>query len=205
MQIKKGRKKHTGESFFSHKKNTRGGKKRKREKKHLRRARKTREKKKKNYSWQREEETKGKHQVYFSFLLVLSFTAQNKKHPQLFLLDQHTSPSPWPLHFCVYVSPLHHLCIMFPIQHILSQIAPSNQPTFQKPPPRHPKPLWIVMSWAPPRAAAKRPWNATYLLRTTPPPPSVASTVAAAPVATTANTSHLDPHQPSLPPPPLSP
>jgi len=25
MQIKKGRKKHTGESFFSHKKNTRGG------------------------------------------------------------------------------------------------------------------------------------------------------------------------------------
>jgi len=39
MQIKKGRKKHTGESFFSHKKNTRGGKKRKREKR-LRRARK---------------------------------------------------------------------------------------------------------------------------------------------------------------------
>jgi len=39
----------------------------------------------------------------------------------------------------VYVSPLHHLCIMFPIQHILSQIAPSNQPTLQKPPPKHPK------------------------------------------------------------------
>ena len=27
MQIKKGKKKHTGESFFSHKKNTRGEKK----------------------------------------------------------------------------------------------------------------------------------------------------------------------------------
>ena len=38
-----------------------------------------------------------------------------------------------------------------------------------------------------------------------PPPPSVASTVAAAPVAATANTSHLDPHQPWLPPPLLSP
>jgi len=38
-----------------------------------------------------------------------------------------------------------------------------------------------------------------------PPPPSVASTVTAAPVAATVNASHLDPHQPWLPPPPLSP
>jgi len=38
-----------------------------------------------------------------------------------------------------------------------------------------------------------------------PQPLSVASTVAAAPVAATTNASHLDPHQPWLSPPPLSP
>jgi len=47
--------------------------------------------------------------------------------------------------------------------------------------------------------------NATYPLRTMLPLPSVASTVAAAPVATTAYASHLDPRQPWLPLPPLSP
>jgi len=48
---------------------------------------------------------------------------------------------------------------MFPIQHILSQIAPSNQPTLQKPPPKHLKPPWTAMSWAPPQAATKWPWK----------------------------------------------
>jgi len=47
--------------------------------------------------------------------------------------------------------------------------------------------------------------NATYLLRTTPPLPSVVSAAAAAPVAATAYASHLNPRQPWLPPPPLSP
>jgi len=35
MQIKKERKKHTGESFFSHKKNTRGGEKKEKGRKNI--------------------------------------------------------------------------------------------------------------------------------------------------------------------------
>jgi len=44
MQIKKRRKKHTGESFFLVTRRTHVGRNEKKEKKHLRRARKTREK-----------------------------------------------------------------------------------------------------------------------------------------------------------------
>jgi len=46
MQIKKGRKKHTGKSFFRQEEHTWGKNRKKRGEKHLRRVRKTREKEK---------------------------------------------------------------------------------------------------------------------------------------------------------------